>query len=1463
MSLSQFSANDIDSLESIDMKIPLIEKHRNDLDKKISITEENLRRSILFVWFSKLLKKASKNNINMTDLPNLPHTMQSQYTYTEYRNLAQNLKKQRESSKVTLNQKNNNTDLWNLFINLYNHHSIPFFVTGVIKFLIICCGFIGPLLLSCLVDFIETSTNEKSAKMSKKRLLYGLFLVFCLTISFIATAILNSSFSIRSNIIQTKIQGSLTRHIFNHALSLPIYKWNQIEFTSAKLITFIQVDIDRLVGAVTGLHDLWALPIQLIATFILLYTQVHLAFLTGVFIIFLMIPINGFISHRIHTANTGLMQCKDDRVRMTNEAVAGMRAVKMLSLEEALSRFLHTSRAMEFGYLKHIKYLDAACVFLWAWMPVAVPAATLSVAVWLRKDTQPDLTAAEVFTTISLLGMLIFPMNAYPWVLNGLIEAKISASRIAALLAVAAPQPLLTTRRSIKRVRRVSFEDDRPAAGGTVATVTPLSVPQAADLLQLNATAWIYPNTSSTNKQTSSLAAANDSNRSIMTFPDFFLGPFSFKWSGGQLWGIIGPVGSGKTSFLMACLGEMQPYSGRMDYLEDPSGGGRRPSNSWYLQSPRSLESHPLAAYCPQLPPMHSGSVRENILMGSKMAEDLYRDILRGCQLLPDIQSWPQGDRTAVGEGGSRLSGGQRLRIGIARALYSQAKMIFIDDPFSALDGSCALLLRRYLEEVAIEQQRLVVVATHSVHLLEGHCTGCVYLEEGNVKEVKKGVWITDSIETEKQLEVSTDARGVADGGEVSGNAVQQLRPLYINEDEEAERTDNDTIAAGVYWTYLRAVGHLLLGAILLSTFLMQLTCNLLFVWIAYWVTHQAVYSNDQFVTITMSIAALSGVFTILRSVLFAIGGLRAASLLYARLTKAVLNTSIGFFESNSLGKIVNRFGKDTFCIDDQLPFMLNIVLAQVFLLLGSLVTIAYSDYLVIGVVLIVGVLYYKLQRYYRHTSRGLRRMDAVYKTPLMAILCDCAANGPVLRAQKALPFYDGQLRSALDDSLRVSLSAAVATQWLSLRLQLLGAALSSSLALSAVLSIYTGFATISAGLLGLSLSLSLNIVQNLNGLVGSSTQAETEMVSVERVNEYSQLPDEFAGSSYSKSNSKSKSKQTNRNIAATFSNNTSNIDALEFALLSNNDASDSDEEIDSGSVFRGATSSGAAPAVEFRDVCLSYAAHLPCVLQNVSFVIPPGSRVAVVGRTGSGKSSLFRAILRMTSYPPSGKVLLFGTSVRRLALKDLRKSVTAIPQDPFLFTGTIRLNVDPYQRSSDKDIYCVLERCGFIETLFCNPENNTMFHSMNISSRNQNAKSKSVSSVESLIQFDGSSYPLLDTTLQDGGSGLSQGQRQLLAIARAVLQCECEEVSSHNQQQRLVLIDEATAAVDEITEKLLVTAFSTMFGDQKSASQSLPTTVLMVCHKTAGIRSLCDWVLTMDDGKALSLERVRVSTAD
>ncbi|XP_012285682.1 multidrug resistance-associated protein 7 [Orussus abietinus] len=1276
-----------------------------------AMEEATMTSILLFHWVTPLMEKGVKGLLRHSDdLYDLPEHLgtssinqqidkhMKNMSTTEvngYRTVAEEIPEARtvrSTSKVSLLRL------------LHQCFGWQFYAVGVLKFVADCTGFVGPLLLNRLVGFIEDKSEP---------IYYGYLYAFSMFFSTLFGAFCSAHFTFWMSLVGLKIRTVIVTLVYRKTLHLSKAQLNR-SFTFGEIVNFMSTDSDRIVNSCPSFHTFWSIPLQLVVTLYLLYIQIGIAFLAGLSFAIVLIPVNKVIANKIGRLSTKLMESKDQRVRLVAETLRGITAIKLNVWEEHFVRSVLKWRESEIKYLKGRKYLDALCVYFWATTPIVISILTFSTYALLGNQ----LDAKTVFTSMALLNMLIAPLNAFPWVLNGLTEAWVSVKRIQKLLDI----PDLDT---------TAYYSDPPVGTDIMMKNLTLSMIGRQDL---QTTFDVEPNVSS------NPSPSSESKKSV-TFKDdeiFALKNLNVTIQKGQLIGIMGKIGSGKSLLLDAILAELTLEKGTLAVNAIDKGVGYVKQNAW----------------------LQRGTIRDNILFGKAYDYNKYKSVLKACALTDDLNSLPKKDLTGVGESGNTLSGGQKTRIALARAVYADKEIYLLDDILATLDVKVA---KHIFQNVVLGLLRgkTRIVCTHQTQYLI-HADLVIELSKGAI--VKQGRPCDILPDLEDYLLSSESIESDLDVGSIKG-----LPKEFHELDEGGKDTvlDNEFIEKGtvhlrVYTCYLKAIGRYLAMTIFLSMILMQTSKNITDLWLSYWVTrtnatinstnsaHPALLAStfdyydtnsvNYYLTIYGILAILNSVFTLIRAFIFAYGGIQAAISMHKQLLKTIIRAKVQFFDVQPLGRLLNRFSSDTYTVDDSLPFISNILLAQVFGLIGTIIVTVYGLPWIFLILVPLVPIYHWIQNHYRLTSRELKRLSSIALSPLYAHFSETLQGLSTIRAFQVVPRFKQENDLYLDSSQKTQFASIAASQWLALRLQFIGVALLTGVCIMAVMQHQYDIAD--AGLIGLAISYVLSVTGLLSGVVNAFTETEREMIAVERIKQY-----------------------------------------LESTSL---------EPIDGESPPYAWPGQG---VVEFKDVVLKYRDYLAPSLKGISFATRPAEKIGIVGRTGAGKSSIFASLFRLAEIA-SGEILVDNVNIQTLQLYALRSRLSIIPQNPFLFLGTVRENVDPLNQYPDSQVYKALEKCK----------------------------------VHSLVYRLGG----LGATLEEGGSNLSAGQRQLFCLARAVL---------HNA--KILCIDEATANVDQETDKSIQTTIKSSF---RSA------TVITIAHRIRTIMH-CDRVMVMGDGEVLEFD--------
>ncbi|XP_055077733.1 multidrug resistance-associated protein 1-like [Periophthalmus magnuspinnatus] len=826
----------------------------------------------------------------------------------------------------------------------------------------------------------------------------------------------------------------------------------------------------------------------------------------------------------------------------------------------------------------------------------------------------------------------------------------------------------------------------------------------------------------------------------------------------GALVAVVGPVGSGKSSLLAAVLGEMERRSG-------------------------SLSTRGSVALVPQQAWTLNASVKENILFGAPRSEGWYHRVLEACALLPDLDLLPAGDSSEIGEKGVNLSGGQRQRISLARAVYRKSDIYLLDDPLSAVDAHVGQhIFDRVIGPNGLLRDKTRILVTHGASLLP-QCDVVLVLEEGHISESgsfsqlmeRQGAFAkfiqmfgvrpqkTDvqarergsrrtrsrSLSRLSMTEFSTDLSQEqqllsCDLSSASTQPLLDFAPEDPGKLTEMDRPHTGRVRLQTYKEYFETIGlAFLLLIVLLYAF--QQGASLSFnYWLSMWADDPPVNGSqtdhDLRLGVFATLGLMQGLAMFATTLAISLGGITASRHLHGDLLQNVLRSPMVFFESTPSGSLLNRFSKEIDAIDCMIPDGLKMMLGYLLKLLEVCIIVLLATPLIGLVLLPLAVLYVLFQRFYVVCSCQLRRLEAVSRSPIYTHLNQSVQGAVVIRAFREQERFIQSANQHIDTNQEAYYPRFVATRWLAVNLEFLGNVLVLASALFSVL----GRHELSSGIVGLAISHSLQVTGVLSWIVRSWTDVENNIVSVERVKEYAHTPKEAPWRS--------------------------ELGALSPLWPS------------SGSI-------------SFEDFGLQYRQGLDWALKDIDFHIQDGEKIGIVGRTGAGKSSLALGLFRILE-AANGRICIDGTDISLIGLHDLRSRLTIIPQDPVLFSGTVRMNLDPYETCSDSALWDVLQ-LSHLTTFVSNLPNK------------------------------------LNHMCSEGGEDLSVGQRQLLCLARALL-----------RKSRVLVLDEATAAVDLETDRLIQSTIRTHFRE---------CTVLTIAHR---LNTILDYsrVVVMDQGSVVEM---------
>ncbi|ODQ63868.1 multidrug resistance-associated protein 1 [Nadsonia fulvescens var. elongata DSM 6958] len=887
------------------------------------------------------------------------------------------------------------------------------------------------------------------------------------------------------------------------------------------------------------------------------------------------------------------------------------------------------------------------------------------------------------------------------------------------------------------------------------------------------------------------------------------LNNINFVANKGELSCIIGKVGAGKSTFLQSLTGDLFKKSG-------------------------IIEVHGKTAYVAQTPWILNATVKDNIVFGNRLDPEFYDRVIEVCALKKDIEMLPDGDETEVGEKGISLSGGQKARISLARAVYSRADIFLFDDPLSAVDEHVqAHLIREVLGPKGILNTKTRILASNTINVLSVANTvfmisGGEFVESGRYEDVIKNIQgsiyqlvkqfgkmhkndgngdevLSSDVTTELQIPVeSQNATTLIDTGALVAEEALLMKTLtnitlrrasttsFIMpkfKDEELQKNKKTGISSeinnkgevgwSIYGEYAKSLswGYILLGVFwMFGSSALQVASTF---WLKHWSDKNEISGGDtdpfKFLIIYAIIGITSGLFGVLESATLTIfAAMRSAKLLYSRMLRAVVRAPMSFFETTPLGRITNRFSGDISRIDDVLPYTFEYFFIQLFSLISTLCVIIYSAPQTLVLIIPLLLVYISYQKYYIKTSRELKRLISASRSPIFSHFQELITGVSTIRAYARQYRSVDECEGRINNYQKCSYIQTSLNRWLAFRLRLIGAIIIFFTGLMAVLTL--SYSTISAGLIGLVMNYAIKVANDLHGVVRNSAEVEANIVAVERVIEYCNLTPER------------------------------------------------DDVVESN---RPPSSWPERGHIQFKNFSTRYRENLDLVLDGIDLEILPKEKVGIVGRTGAGKSSLTLALFRIIE-AAGGQILIDDIDISEIGLSDLRSKLSIIPQESQVFVGSIRENLDPAGVYSDSELWRVLELSHLkTHVLSMGRKPDTQ-----VSEDSESRALDASDNVDSQVDAD-TGYGL-DAKVSEGGSNLSAGQKQLMCLCRALL-----------NPSSILILDEATAAVDVETDKIIQETIRNEFKDK---------TIITIAHRLNTIMD-SDKIIALDSGHVVEFD--------
>ncbi|KAJ2088014.1 hypothetical protein IW138_004522 [Coemansia sp. RSA 986] len=1343
-------------------------------------------------------------------------------------------------------------------------------------------NYASPFFLQHILRYIENTDNAEYTGTLRNAYLYAFGLLFftildsvlsrqdawiSASVSMKITSILGGELSVKT--LRRRGKGSWDKPKTDEKDASA--KALQSSSDEGRIVNLMGPDSARVSAILYYVEDVFDLPISIGFGIFYIYKLLGVSALIGLCVVVLYIPLSRLIFSRVREARKAQRNMSDKRISMITEVLQGIKAVKLFGWESRFMKNIAEQHDQQLKYSWVIFAWRAVVNVVSELMPVFVLVLILYMYTIVFGN---KLTAEIAFTSLSVFRTVYYAIIRVQYYFTNFTDIFVSIDRINTYLGSSHIQDL-EKRVASNTENMLGFEcadlewispeeknDDNAksntASGGTnTTTTTRVNSPATEQTPLLSGESSSTPVSLTANVSSASLAKLDD-------VPPFSLKGIDVQFPLGGFSIVAGPTGSGKSSLLSALIGEMTLTRGSImvPTLDSKiASAGESKYKDIVDIANEGLALHDIA-YVAQEPWLRNATIRENILFGETYEKERYEEVLRVCALKPDLRILPAGDETEIGERGVTISGGQKQRLTLARAVYSRHRILLIDDCLSAVDAHTGrhILMECLLSRTKLMQGRTRVLITHHVPMCLPYADFMVMLSNGRVvlkgdpQELKiQGVLTSvlkeldnniESVDKDNEPADQTDDKykdkDVGSVDETAGKAVEKDMVQAVNDtksEEEytkerlqkmAEQQDVDpnadlSVLQGilvkneerekgrvkfeVWKTFMDVCGGngywaLLMCVMVVSQLFSTMKNYAIRLWVSsndgnspdnvalslYFSTtmdgatdkmmHLSGISTDQvmpiknspayWLSIYMLVSTLGAFWGIIQTYYVCYGGIRAERDIHKKLLQTVMHATPRFFDSTPVGRIVSRFSGDMDSMDQgSISMLMNWLTSFVSLATTIVIIMSVIPIFAFPAVVIVAI-YAAIAYYFLATMREIKRLQANSRSPVVSIFGEMVHGVAVIRTFGVKRHFIKEVLNRISNNNRLSYMNLLGRQWIGLRISITSAVV----AFICVVFILFNANWIDAGLAGFVLTYATSFSSETSWVIRGYIFNEQNMNAVERVMQYLKIDQEKA------------SESAPENKPSALWPKTGNV--------------------------------------EIENLVAEYVPGVP-VLHGISLSVRHGEKIGVVGRTGAGKSTMSLALLRFIE-ASEGRIMLDGVDISKIGLEDLRQNITIIPQDPVLFNGTVRYNIDPFEEYPDELIWDALRRTHLTRE------------------QSSQTPSASASIMESVNTDDGLAlermtgiFSSLDDEIKQNGQSLSLGQRQLVSMARALV-----------RRSKLIIMDEATASVDFDTDERLQ---RTIRGYEFANS-----TLFCIAHR---LRTIIDYdrVLVLDKGKVAEFD--------
>ena len=1123
-----------------------------------------------------------------------------------------------------------------------------------------------------------------------------------------------------------KISNQFQCLIFEKLLKISPSSMNE-RIDTGQVINYIQTDSEKLVNLLYNFPELLCIPVQIFVYSYMLINILGFIFFVGAFVLIIFISFNFVFQGKLKKVISENMNLKDKRMKITTETFNNIKILKLYSWEDEFKNKINISRENELKNLeKRFKLSNLNNSIQWTG-----PVITSLLSIGLYKHFKGNFRIEEILTALTLFNKLQHPLRIFPDIIINVYSTIVSMRRIENYLnqdEINEDNLIINDHECIDNNIRIKITDGNfswgiPALNENEDNQIKISSIKAIKKNIKKNENYQKLNNTSNSTEDEIIEERNKEENKIINPLIPILKNINLEIKNGEFICLIGDVGSGKSSLLQSILNNLIPLSN---------------NSKIYLNGS--------IAYISQIPFISNSTVKNNILFFNEYNEEKYNKIIEISCLKPDLEILEGGDLTEIGEKGVNLSGGQKARINIARALYSDRDIYIFDDPISSLDSHVGLnIMKDCILDYLKGKTR--IMATHSLQYLS-YADKIIYMNNGEIfwmgtyNEIKNQDFfnefyqkISDKI---KKKEDNEENKKI----EKKKNEIKEINKGIIKRITKDEKMEKDSIKVSLLHSFIVYMGGYKIPIVMLiflsSMSIFKISSD---IFLGYWSNNQN-NNKKNYYMIYSFLCIGSCIFNYCLLNLTTKASIKESNTIHSLMIDSLIEAPISsFHETIPKGQIFNRLSKDIESIDNNALNELNAMLSCIINFISSLILCSYFQPYCLIFCPFLALFGYIWSKYTIKCMRELYRIEGITRSPILNITNEVIPGSIVIRAFKAEKKYLKKFYECIDEHFKV-------------RIILNGIFNLYDICLDSITTSFIIFLVIFCVMYQdyfepAQIGLIINYYELIHGSIflGLHTlkNFQNTLIDFERCSDFTKCP-------------KEREKETQLDIEL------------------NNWPS--------------------AGKITFENFSVKYREDTELVLKNLNFTINPNEKIGIIGRTGSGKSTIVLCLFRLLE-PTQGKILIDDININELGLNKLRKNLTIIPQDPSLMEGTLKYNIDPLNIISENNIINIMKKIDFDYIINRNPKG-------------------------------------LYQEILEGGNNLSVGEKQLICITRAIL-----------RKSKIIIMDEATASIDYKTEEIIQNAINEIL---------IGSTIITIAHRIKTILNY-DRILVLENGEIVDFD--------